>query len=84
MTETETSNAALLASLPLTPLGYHLLPHESPDILVDVRAIIPDAELWLDTPNTVFMGDAPRSLIGTDREIRLRDVLRATMFGLYS
>ncbi|HBI42368.1 MAG TPA: hypothetical protein DDY78_05845 [Planctomycetales bacterium] len=84
MTETETSNAALMASLPLTPLGYHLLPHESPDILVDVRAIIPDAELWLDIPNTVFMGDTPRSLIGTDREIRLRDVLRAVMFGLYS
>ena len=70
--------------LPLSPLGYPLLPGESPDILMDVRAVVPHADLWLDAANSMFAGETPRSLIGTDREIWLRDALRAIKYGLYS
>lgn len=79
-----TPNSTSSPSLAMSPLGYPLLPDESPDILVDVRAVVPQADRWLDAPNTLFAGDTPRSLIGTDREVRLREVLRAILYGLYS
>jgi len=78
MTQAGTPNTT-----PAAP-AYHLLPDESPDILVDVADVVPNYEAWLDAPNSIFAGDTPRSLIGTDREIRLRDVLRALKYGLYS
>jgi hypothetical protein len=63
---------------------YPLLPDESEDVPVDVADVVPHAEQWLDVPNTRFALQTPRSLIGTEREIRLREVLRAIKYGLYS
>lgn len=83
MTEAQTTNAAQQAPVAAVR-GYHLLPGESPDILADVADVVPNHEAWLDAPNAIFAGDTPRSLVGTDREIRLRDVLRAIKYGLYS
>jgi len=43
-----------------------LLPGEHADIVKDVQELIPDAEVWLDTPNVHFDGGKPRDAIGTD------------------
>ena len=45
-----------------------LLDGESADILNDVRETIPDADQWLDTPNTRLWYKRPRELIGTPGE----------------
>lgn len=36
---------------------------------------------WLDTPHRHLGGATPRSLVGTDRERELRDVLGAARYG---
>jgi hypothetical protein len=71
---------------PLTPPqlpAYQLLPGESPDILVDVADVVPIPG-WLDAPNVNLGGYTPRSLIGTDREVHLRELLRAIKYGLFT
>ncbi len=60
-----------------------LLPGEEADIEKEVRSLVPDADTWLDTPNSRFGGSKPKDLIGTEREWRLRDVLRSIKYGLY-
>ncbi len=57
---------------------------ESPNVIDDVRKMVPGAEDWLDTPNTLFAGERPRDLIGTDREELLRDALRSIRAGDFS
>jgi hypothetical protein len=59
-----------------------LLEGESPQIIDDVRALIPDPECWLVTPHTSFGGRNPRDLIGTDDEQELRDLLRGIRYGI--
>ena len=49
------------------------LTDESPDVIVDVKKIIPNAVEWLDTPNTNLWFEKPRNLIGAERERQLRD-----------
>lgn len=49
-----------LADAPLA-----LLEGESLDILKDLRETIPNADEWLDTPNTRLWCKKPRDLIGT-------------------
>ena len=61
-----------------------LLPGEHADILKDVHIQIPDADVWLDTPNERFDLKKPRDVIGTDREWILRDILRAVKYGQFS
>jgi hypothetical protein len=61
-----------------------LVEGESPDILRDVRDTIPDAEQWLDTPNTRLRFNRPRDLVGTPQEGRLRYLLRGIWSGITS
>jgi hypothetical protein len=61
-----------------------LLNGESSDILQDVRETIPDADRWLDTPNTRLGYQRPRDLIGTPGERQLRYLLRGLWSGITS
>ena len=63
---------------------YPLLPDESDDIRVDVAKLVPHAEQWLDAPNSHFSLQTPRSLIGTDQEWILRNLLRMIRNGQFS
>ncbi len=77
-------NPTSAAIAPPTPApSYSLMPGESPDILVDVTKLIPNAQQWLDSPNSNFALRTPRSLIGTEQEGFLRELLRALKYGLY-
>jgi len=55
---------------------YKLFEDEHPDIIEDLKTVLEDPEPWLDTPNAHFMGSTPRELIGTEREVHLRDWIR--------
>lgn len=61
---------------------FTLLEDESTNVIEDVRRIIPDAEDWLDTPNTHLWFEKPRDLIGTSREQQLRYLLRGIRNGI--
>jgi hypothetical protein len=63
---------------------FTLLEDESPDILEDLKPLIPELEEWLDTPNVFLGGEKPRDLIGTDREEQIRDLLRGIKHGISS
>jgi hypothetical protein len=73
------------AQLNLPPLSPYpappLLPGEHSDILLDVADTIPSPESWLDSPNTHLGMRTPRSVIGTDREGWVRQILRWVKFG---
>ena len=51
------------------------------DLIADV---VPDAERWLSTANSLFGGQAPRDLIGTAIEERVREVVLAYKYGVFS
>ena len=56
---------------------------ENPDILKELREVLDgDLDTWLDTPNERFMGRAPRELIGTSREIHVRNWIRRVKHGI--
>ena len=59
-----------------------------PDLTRDIRELImevvPDAERWMDTPNRHFGLMKPADLIGTDKEIHLRNLVRAVKLGMFS
>ena len=57
---------------------------EKIDLLQEARQVVPDADNWLNTENTLFMGRKPIDLIGTEDEPRLRSVLGAIKYGLFS
>ncbi len=59
-----------------------------PDLTADLRELIldvvPDGEHWIDTPNPHFGLKKPADLIGTDKEIHLRNLVRAVKQGMFS
>jgi hypothetical protein len=59
-----------------------LLPEEHQDIRSDIDELVDDPAKWLDEPNDQLGGKKPSELIGTDREQRLRDLLRAIKYGI--
>jgi Protein of unknown function (DUF2384) len=61
---------------------FVLLEDESPNIIDDVRKVIPNSEAWLDSPNCWFGGEKPRDLIGTEMEWEVRDLLRGIRDGI--
>jgi hypothetical protein len=65
-------------------MPFELLEGESSDILKDIRETIPDAEEWLETPNTRLWCKKPRDLIGTTQERQLRYLLRGFWSGITS
>ena len=60
--------------------GIHLLSGEHPDIRIDVRNLLANADEWLTTPNTNFGGRSPLDLIGTVDEHLLRETLRSVIY----
>jgi hypothetical protein len=65
-------------------MPFKLLDGESSDILKDVGETIPNADEWLDTPNTRLGCHKPRDLIGTAQEQQLRYLLRGIWSGITS
>jgi Protein of unknown function (DUF2384) len=59
-------------------------PDETVDIRVLILDVIPNAELWMDSPNRHFGAMKPSELIGTDKEIHLRNLVRAIKLGMFS
>lgn len=58
------------------PVRSPLLPGDSPDVLRDVRDVIGEGyERWLDTPHWWLGARTPRSVIGTELEGELRNLL---------
>ena len=57
---------------------------EKADVVHEVGKIIGNPDEWLDAPNDHFEGRPPRSLINTNEEQRLRDLIRAVKHGLVS
>jgi hypothetical protein len=63
---------------------FELMEGESPDIMQDIRATIPNPEQWLDAPNPHFGLQKPREMIGTDQEPLIRNMLRRIWNGIFS
>jgi hypothetical protein len=57
-----------------------LLPGEHPDIRVDARRLLSNADEWLNTPNTHLGGLTPNDLIGTSQEQKVREILRSAIY----
>jgi uncharacterized protein (DUF2384 family) len=53
----------------------------APDVLEQLRELIPDADDWLNTPNRMFDDQPPRSLLGTEREHLLRELVERIAAG---
>ena len=47
-----------------------------PELVKEIRDLIPDAERWLNTPNGQLRGHAPSELVGTPEENLVRNLLR--------
>jgi uncharacterized protein (DUF2384 family) len=58
------------------------LEDESSDIMDDVSKVVPDAKVWLDSPNSALGGQKPRDLIGTEMEPEVRYLLRGIRDGI--
>jgi hypothetical protein len=61
---------------------FVILDDESTNIVEDVGKLIPDAEEWLDSPNSLLGGERPRDLIGTEMEPEVRYLLRGIRDGI--
>lgn len=57
-----------------------------PDLDSDLKALVAEVvdkpDSWLDTPNDQLGGEKPRDLVGTAREIAVRDLVRAIKIGM--
>lgn len=52
---------------------------EEMDLLREARQVVPDADSWLNTENTLFRCRKPIDLIGTEDERQLRDAIGLSM-----
>jgi hypothetical protein len=79
-----TTNAELLlfAELERPTMRNGKFPGEKQDIRKEIEALVKEPSRWMDAPNDQLGGEKPRDLIGTDREQRLRDLLRAIRYGI--
>ena len=68
--------------LPLS--ASDLFEGEMHDLKAEAGTIVDDPDSWLNTPNDRFAGKKPIDLIGTNKEQRLRDLLRAIKHGMVS
>jgi hypothetical protein len=57
-------------------------PDETADIHDLISDVVSDPEPWLDPPNDRLGGKKPKDLIGTDKEVHLRDLARAIKYGM--
>ena len=60
------------------------IPGEKDDIRTEAQDLIENADEWLRSPNSELGGKKPEELIGTDREIVVRNMLRAYRLGMFS
>lgn len=67
--------------MPAIAEKIELLPWEHEDIREDVRALLSNADEWMDAPNSVFLLRKPNESIGTPDERLLREMLRTVMYG---
>jgi uncharacterized protein (DUF2384 family) len=61
---------------------YEVFEDEDPDIMEELKKFFPDPQQWLDTPHDLLWGARPRDLIGTDKELRVRNLLRRLKYGI--
>jgi hypothetical protein len=61
-----------------------LLPDEDRDIRTEVAKVIAQPDLWLNQPNALLGGSCPKDLVGTKREVRVRDLIRMIKYGIPS
>ena len=59
-----------------------LLPDETPDILEEVKLLVAEPNLWLDTPHQLLGGKTPNEVIAQGDTQRVRDLLRAIKYGV--
>ncbi len=59
-------------------------PDEQVEIESLIAEVIPDSARWMDTPHERLGAHKPRELIGTDREVLLRNLVRAIKNGMFS
>lgn len=53
-------------------------------LMQDIHDLIPDADQWLNTGNTLFAGKKPIDFLGTEDEWQLRDAVGRIKYGLFS
>lgn len=86
MDKARTSNGRTKTGKPKKPrlskMGYKLFEDELPDLYEQLKRDYEHVEDWLDTPNEALWGERPRDMIGTEKEIHLRDFLRRIRYGL--
>jgi antitoxin Xre/MbcA/ParS-like protein len=61
---------------------FAILQDESSNIVEDVSKVVPDADVWLNSPNSSLGGERPRDLIGTESEREVRYLLRGIRDGI--
>jgi hypothetical protein len=49
-----------------------------------VAEVVPNHDLWLDSPNAALGGQSPRELLDTDQEDRVREIVLAYKYGVLS
>jgi hypothetical protein len=59
-------------------------PDFTKDLKTLIREVVPDADLWMETPNSHFGGKKPKDVIGTDHEKGLRNLVLAIKYGMFS
>lgn len=59
-----------------------LLPDEMPDLREEVKRLVADPDLWLDTPHELLGGQTPNEVIMQGDPQRVRDLLRAIKYGV--
>ena len=59
-----------------------LLPDELPDLREEVKRLVADPELWLDTPHELLGGRTPNEVITQGDPQHVRDLLRAIKYGV--
>jgi uncharacterized protein (DUF2384 family) len=64
------------------PGSAALSPVRTRDIEQELEEVIANTQDWLDTPNTRFEGRSPRTLLHTDEERRLRELVESIKHGL--
>jgi uncharacterized protein (DUF2384 family) len=50
------------------------------DLRDEIRALLRNADEWMDTPNTILDGKKPNELIGTRDEQKVRDIVQAVIY----
>ncbi|NOT55829.1 MAG: DUF2384 domain-containing protein [Deltaproteobacteria bacterium] len=64
------------------PAVSHIATIQPDDMEREVEELVANAQEWLDTPNDRFEGRPPRTLLHTNEEQRLREILDSIKHGM--